>query len=93
MGPFHWHNLIAKRLQSQNKEKIYLTVKFSGVFGFSGVSSQTWNHYMFYDLDILDCAAVCSISYLLRENTKYFVDVAGDNQQPRIYIGLSRWKF
>ena len=42
---------------------------------------------MFYVLDILNCAAICSISYLLRENPKYFFDVGGDNQQPRLHIG------
>ena len=42
---------------------------------------------MFYVLDILDCAAICSISYLLLENTKYFFDVGGDNQQPRLDMG------
>ena len=29
---------------------------------------------MFYVLDILDCAAICSISCLLQENQKYFCD-------------------
>ena len=41
---------------------------------------------MFYVLDILDCAAIYSISYLLRENTKYFFDVGGDNQQPQLHL-------
>ena len=42
---------------------------------------------MFYVLDILDCAAIFSISYLLRENPKYFFDVGGDNKQPRLHMG------
>ena len=42
---------------------------------------------MFYVLDIFDCNAICSISYLLRENPKYFFDVGGDNQQPRFHMG------
>ena len=48
---------------------------------------------MFYVLDILDCAAICSISYLLRENLKYFFDVGGDNQQPRLHMGDCDGKF
>ena len=42
---------------------------------------------MFYVLDILDFTAICSISYLLRENPKYFFDVVGDNQQPQLHMG------
>ena len=42
---------------------------------------------MFYVLNILDCTAIYSISYLLRENPKYFFDVVGDNQQPRHHMG------
>ena len=42
---------------------------------------------MFYVLDILDCDARCSISYLLRKNPKYFFDVGGDNQQSRLHMG------
>ena len=42
---------------------------------------------MVYVSDILDCAAICSISYLLRENPKYFFDAGSDNQQPRLHMG------
>ena len=42
---------------------------------------------MFYVLDILECTAICSVSYLLRENPKHFFDVGGDNQQPRFHMG------
>ena len=41
---------------------------------------------MFYVLDILDCAKICSISYLLPGNPKHFFDVVGDNQQLRIHM-------
>ena len=37
----------------------------------------------FYVLDILDCAAICFMPYLLLENPKYFFDVGGD-QYPRL---------
>ena len=40
----------------------------------------------FYVLDILDCAAICFMSYLLWENPKYFFDVGGD-QYPRLMSG------
>ena len=42
---------------------------------------------MFCVLDILHCAAICSISYLLQEHLEYFFDVDGDNQQPRLHVG------
>ena len=48
---------------------------------------------MFYILDILECAAKCSMSYLLQENPKYFFDIAGDNKQPRLHMGHCNGNF
>ena len=48
---------------------------------------------MFYILDILECAAICSMSYLLQENPKYFFDIAGDNKQPRFHMGHCNGNF
>ena len=42
---------------------------------------------MFYVLDILECTAICSVSYLLRENPKHFFDVGNDNHQPQLHMG------
>ena len=48
---------------------------------------------MFYVLDIFDCSAICSISYLLRGNPKYFFDVGSANQQPQLHMGDSNLNF
>lgn len=41
---------------------------------------------MFYVLDILNCAAICSMPCLLREDPNFF-DICNDNQQPQLPIG------
>ena len=48
---------------------------------------------MFYILDILECAAICSMSHLLQENPKYFFDIAGDNKQPQLHMGHCNGNF
>ena len=77
MGPFHGYDSVVSRQQTQSEETIYLSAKLSGVFwqpfdrsGKDKSLSRTLNHYMFYVLDILDCAVICSISHALRENPK-----------------------
>ena len=43
----------------------------------------------YYNLDLINCAAICFLSYLLRESPEYFFDKTRDeskNNQPRIVV-------
>ena len=44
---------------------------------------------LFFNLDLVNCAAACFLSYLLRESREYFLDKTSSeskNNQPRIVI-------